>query len=138
MIPPQYEPKGLAPDTPPLFGGSGDDDAIEGSYRLLAAILRAQGRPVPPKPEIGKPTSRAEFGPIKTRAQQRIEQLINAGRPLTEAESDELYRALHADYMKKWRDRRAARASAEMGGRVLDRHRDEEAGLLEKIEREVA
>jgi hypothetical protein len=46
----------------------------------------------------------------KTRSEQRIEQLINAGRPLTDEESEELYRALHADYMCKWR---AARAKAE-------------------------
>jgi hypothetical protein len=38
-----------------------------------------------------------------TRSQQRIAQLINIGRPLTDEESDELYRALHADYMRKWR-----------------------------------
>lgn len=46
-----------------------------------------------------------------TRSQQRIAQLINIGRPLTDEESDELYRALHADYMRKWR---LAKAEAEV------------------------
>lgn len=45
----------------------------------------------------------------KTRSEQRIEQLINIGRPLTDEESDELYRALHADYMRKWRIDQARR-----------------------------
>lgn len=43
----------------------------------------------------------------KTRSEQRIEQLINIGRPLTDEESEELYRALHADYMRKWRTEKA-------------------------------
>lgn len=38
-----------------------------------------------------------------TRSQLRLGELINIGRPLTEDEQDELYRALHADYMRKWR-----------------------------------
>jgi hypothetical protein len=42
-----------------------------------------------------------------TRSEQRIAQLINIGRPLNEEESEELYRALHADYMRKWRAERA-------------------------------
>lgn len=39
-----------------------------------------------------------------TRSQQRMAQLIALKRPLTDAESDELYRALHADYMRKLGD----------------------------------
>lgn len=52
--------------------------------------------------------------PLKTKAEQRIAWLINVGRPLTPEESDELYRALHADYMRKWRQERARRAEREM------------------------
>lgn len=44
-----------------------------------------------------------DFPVLKTKSEQRIEHLINIGRPLTDEESDELYRALHADYMRKWR-----------------------------------
>jgi hypothetical protein len=50
-----------------------------------------------------------------TRAEQRIAQLINIGRPLTEEESDELYRALHADYMRKWRFEKAKILAARSG-----------------------
>jgi hypothetical protein len=42
-----------------------------------------------------------------TPSQQRLVDLINIGRPLTNEESDELYRALHADYMRKWRAEKA-------------------------------
>lgn len=52
--------------------------------------------------------------PTRTKAEQRIEHLINIGRPLTDQESDELYRALHADYMRKWRQERARRAEREI------------------------
>jgi hypothetical protein len=52
----------------------------------------------------------------QTRSQQRIDQLINAGRPLTDDESEELYRALHADYMRKWR---AAKVKADQRSRDL-------------------
>jgi hypothetical protein len=50
----------------------------------------------------------APFTP--TRSQQRLEELIALRRPLTPVEQDELYRALHADYMRKWR---IAKAEAE-------------------------
>ena len=39
----------------------------------------------------------------KTRAQQRLEHLLSLKRPLEPDEQDELYRSLHADYMRKWR-----------------------------------
>jgi class 3 adenylate cyclase len=45
-----------------------------------------------------------------TRSQQRIKHLIALKRPLTVEESEDLYRALHADYMRKWR---LAKAEAE-------------------------
>lgn len=48
----------------------------------------------------------------KSGPEQRIEYLIalSGERALTEAESDDLYRALHADYCRKWR---AARKKAD-------------------------
>ncbi len=69
----------------------------------------------------------------KTRSQQRLEQLINAGRPLTKAESDELYRALHADYMRKWR---LAKAENEITRYDLAISKVEEASLLGRLRRE--
>lgn len=67
---------------------------------------------------------------LKTKAEQRIEQLINCGRPLTDEESDELYRALHADYMRKWRAERAKRARREAGRFVQTEARKHELELL--------
>lgn len=69
----------------------------------------------------------------KTRSEQRIEQLINIGRPLTEEESDELYRALHADYMRKWR---LARAENEATRADLGMSRIAEMDLLERLRTE--
>lgn len=45
----------------------------------------------------------------KTRAEQTIEHLLSLKRPLEEDEQDALYKALHADYMRKWRAHRAAK-----------------------------
>ncbi len=74
----------------------------------------------------------------KTRSQQRLEQLINAGRPLTQAESDELYRALHADYMRKWRQRRAAQMGREARRFAIAQERKRETHTLAKVQRELA
>jgi adenylate kinase len=65
-----------------------------------------------------------------TRSQQRIAQLINIGRPLTEDESDELYRALHADYMRKWRAEKAKQLQREAGRFVQAESRKHELQLL--------
>lgn len=40
---------------------------------------------------------------LKTRAEQRLEQLEALERPLTREESDELRRCLHAIYVRNWR-----------------------------------
>jgi hypothetical protein len=62
---------------------------------------------------------------IKTQREQKLEWLESLGRPLTEDESDQLRRALHATYCRnRYRDR------------VLAAHRREELGLLARIERE--
>jgi adenylate kinase len=65
-----------------------------------------------------------------TRSQQRIAQLINAGRPLTEEESEELYRALHADYMRKWRAEKAKKLEREAGRFIQAESRKHELQLL--------
>lgn len=69
----------------------------------------------------------------KTRSEQRIEQLINCGRPLSDQESDELYRALHADYMRKWR---LARAASEHRRLDLEMSRPHAEALLDKLREE--
>lgn len=40
---------------------------------------------------------------IKTRSEQTLEWLESLGRPLTDSESDQLKRSMHAIYMKNWR-----------------------------------
>jgi hypothetical protein len=73
----------------------------------------------------------------KTRSQQRIEQLINAGRPLTDEESDELYRALHADYMRKWRAAKAEAIARRASYHVEIEARQHERELLERLRDEM-
>jgi adenylate kinase len=72
-----------------------------------------------------------------TRSQQRIAQLINIGRPLTEEESDELYRALPADYMRKWRAEKAKQLQREAGRFVQAESRKHELQLLTKARAEM-
>lgn len=75
---------------------------------------------------------------LKTKSEQIIEQMVNAGRPLTDEESDDLYRALHADYMHKWRKARATRAAERETGRfALSEHRRAELCILERARGEL-
>lgn len=67
---------------------------------------------------------------IKTRSEQRLEQLKALRRPLTEAEQGELYRALHAVYMRDWRRHQISRYPE------LGQDRNEELRLLAKVRRE--
>lgn len=73
----------------------------------------------------------------KTRSEQRIEQLINCGRPLTDEESDELYRALHADYMRKWRQEKARRMERAAGRFIQAESRKHELELLHRARGEL-
>lgn len=73
----------------------------------------------------------------KTRSEQRIEQLINCGRPLTDQESDELYRALHADYMRKWRMEKARRLQRQAGRFIQSESRKHELELLTRTRSEM-
>lgn len=61
---------------------------------------------------------------FKTRAEQRLEHLTALKRPLTEEESDELRRSLHAVYVRNYRNK------------MLARHEQEETQLLAKMEAE--
>lgn len=61
----------------------------------------------------------------RTRSQTRLEQLLSLKRPLDELEQEELYRALHADYMRQWRAKKAE------GGRFVEAEaRKHELALL--------
>jgi hypothetical protein len=60
----------------------------------------------------------------KTRSEQKVEYFSTLRRPLTDAESDELRRAMHAAY----EHRRRCNA--------LEMHRIEEEKLLKRLERE--
>jgi alpha-ketoglutarate-dependent taurine dioxygenase len=59
---------------------------------------------------------------FKTMSQQRLEWLESLNRPLSDDESDELRRALHAVYCRTRRE-----------NNTLRRHRIEEAELLERL-----
>jgi hypothetical protein len=85
----------------------------------------------------------------KTRSEQRIEQLINIGRPLSELEAEELYRALHADYMRKWRAAKAHAAALRFKAQVasneveiskfaLEHNQAYNQKLLKRLRREAA
>ncbi len=65
---------------------------------------------------------------FKTRAEQRLDWLAALNRPLSDDESDELRRSLHAVYTRNWKQERSRR---------LAQHRNEELALLAKMEREM-
>lgn len=58
---------------------------------------------------------------FKTISEQKLEYLEHLARPLTDSESDELKRAMHAVYVRS---------------RRLAEHRNEELRLLKKVQRE--
>jgi hypothetical protein len=61
---------------------------------------------------------------FKTRAEQHLEWLDSLSRPLTDEESEQLRRSLHAVYCHNRRQR------------MLAKHRKEELELLAKVEAE--
>lgn len=63
--------------------------------------------------------------PVRTPSEQKLEWLQGLKRPLTEDESDQLRRALHAIYCRNT-----------YHSRVLAAQRREEVALRERIERE--
>ncbi len=64
----------------------------------------------------------------KTRAEQRLEQFEQFKRPLTDDESTELHRSLHAVYVRNWRQARELKELAAA--------RREEVELLKRLEAE--
>lgn len=72
---------------------------------------------------------------FKTLAEQRLEYLESLGRPLTDEESDELRRSLHATYCHKLRLELAARLEREMSG-ALTEYSQAERETLRKVARE--
>lgn len=62
---------------------------------------------------------------FKSKAEQKLEWLSHLGRPLTDEESDELRKCIHAVYCRDWRLEREKKA--------LIQHRAEERALLAKV-----
>lgn len=62
----------------------------------------------------------------RTRAELKLEHLESLGRPLTDEESDQLRRSMHAVYCRNRKHR------------LLAAHEREEAALLAKVEAEAA
>ena len=68
-----------------------------------------------------------------TKSEQRLKWLEGLRRPLTKDEQDELYRCLHAIYV---REKRIAKLQGEARDIALDAHKRETGALLDKVERE--
>jgi hypothetical protein len=79
---------------------------------------------------------------LKSRSEQRLEQLEALERPLTEDEGDEIRKCLHAIYMSRWR---AEKAEREMNEAAMQEHgicheslvRAEIEGIASRMERAV-
>jgi hypothetical protein len=73
-----------------------------------------------------------------TPSQQRMKRLLAiTDRPLTEEESDDLYRALHADYMRQWRLARSEQLQRDAGRYVQAESRKHELEMLHKARAEL-
>jgi hypothetical protein len=77
------------------------------------------------------------FG-YKTRSEQRLEWLKTRKRPLTDEESDELYRVLHAIYVRDRRLYYAGQVERESTTKARGEDRRRNAQLLEKMLDEAA
>jgi hypothetical protein len=74
----------------------------------------------------------------KTRSEQRLEWLKTRKRPLTDEESDELYRVLHAIYVRDRRLYYAGQVERESTTKARGEDRRRNAQLLEKMLDEAA
>lgn len=74
---------------------------------------------------------------FKTRAEQKLEWLGSLHRPLSEAESDELRRSLHATYCRNRNLALAARIEAEMNAGMIAEYDRENAALAKRARREI-
>lgn len=70
--------------------------------------------------------------PFKTRAELALEHLESLGRPLTNDESDQLRRSLHAVYCRA----RRQTIEREAGAPALAEHKRDNAETLARVERE--
>ena len=70
---------------------------------------------------------------VLTKSEQRLKWLESLRRPLTRDEQDELYRCLHAIYV---RERRIAKLEGEARDKALAAHRAETEEILERVQRE--
>jgi hypothetical protein len=68
----------------------------------------------------------------KTRAELKLEHLESLKRPLTDQESDDLRRSLHAVYCRN----RAMRLEREANAGALAKHEQSEAETLDRVLRE--
>ena len=73
---------------------------------------------------------------FKTYSEQRLEWLKTRNRPLTDEESDELYRALHAIYVRDWKRHRAKLTERELNRETRALQKAENARLYKKVVRE--
>lgn len=73
---------------------------------------------------------------IKTPAEQKLEWFSGLHRPLTDEESAELQRSLHAKYVHDWRLARLARTEREASAAALLEHSRREAETLRRVSAE--
>lgn len=76
------------------------------------------------------------FAPVSG-AEQRIAHYLGLNRPLTDEKSNDLYRALHADYMRKWRQLRAEQAERDAGRFMLSEERRRDQATLQRVQSEM-
>lgn len=74
---------------------------------------------------------------IKTPAEQKLEWFGGLKRPLTDEESEELQRSLHAKYVRDWRLARLARTEREAANAALLEYTRLEAETLQRVLAEV-
>lgn len=73
---------------------------------------------------------------LKTKAEQRLKRLQKLRRPLTDAESDDLRRALHATYCRERRLAKSRLLEGEWRDPILKKYDAEQAELLAMVEAE--
>lgn len=70
---------------------------------------------------------------LTTKAEQKLEYLQGLKRPLTNRESDELQRSMHAVYERDRRLELAAKIEAEWADAILNEHAEHERETLRKV-----
>lgn len=70
---------------------------------------------------------------LTTKAEQKLEYLQGLRRPLSEAESQELQRSMHAVYERDRRLELARKIEAEWANAILNEHAEHERETLRKV-----